>query len=304
MDAFGLTWEVIHARNPRAIMVRMPAFGLDGPWRDRTGFAQTMEQTCGLAWITGFSDGPPLIPRGACDPTAGMHALVAVLGALHERGSSGQGRFVEVPMIETALNTAAELVIEFTAYGIELHRDGNRGPAAAPQGLYACAGREAWLALSVESDTQWQALCEALGRPAWAADESLQTSVGRRAHHDRLDELLAVAVADLDVDELVGLLAIHGVPAARVVAPAAVPQLAGLRSRHFVESFEGPVVGRHEVLGIPFRAASRRDEPWFAAPAPTLGQHTREILEQVLGLDRSAVDALFDAGVVGDRLKG
>lgn len=304
MDAFGLTWDVVHTRNPRAIMVRMPAFGLDGPWRDRTGFAQTMEQASGMAWITGYSDGPPLIPRGACDPTAGMHALVALLAALRERESSGEGRFVEAPMIEAALNTAAELVIEFSAYGMELTRDGNRGPAAAPQGLYACAGREAWLALAVENDAQWLALCAALGDPGCAEDDLLLTDAGRRVHHDRLDEMLATAVANRDVDELVELLVTHGVPAARVTAPAAVPQLAGLRSRGFVETIDGAVVGRHEVLGIPFRVASRGDAPWFQTPAPTLGQHNCEVLEGVLGLDRTAVDALRRDGVIGDRLRG
>ena len=82
LDGFDLTWDVIHARNPKAIMVRMPSFGLDGPWRDRTGFAQTMEQVSGLAWVSGFRDGPPVIPRGACDPLAGMHAVVAFLAAV------------------------------------------------------------------------------------------------------------------------------------------------------------------------------------------------------------------------------
>ncbi|MFI5507668.1 CaiB/BaiF CoA transferase family protein [Mycobacterium sp. NPDC051804] len=304
MDSFGLTWEVVHARNPRAIMVRMPAFGLDGPWRDRTGFAQTMEQTSGMAWITGYPDGPPLIPRGACDPTAGMHALAALLAALHERESSGVGRFVEVPMIETALNTAAELMIEYSAYGVELMRDGNRSPVAAPQGLYACAGREAWLALAVESDAQWQALSGVLGYPAWMSDDSLSTDDGRRAHHDRLDELLSAALEGRDVDDLVEILVAAGVSAARVVAPAAVPQLAGLRTRRFIEEIDGPVVGRHEVFGIPFRAASRVELQWFETPAPTLGQHNREVLEALLGLDITDIDKLGRDGVIGDRLHG
>ena len=71
MANFDLEWDVVHAANPRATMIRMPAFGLDGPWRDRVGFAQTMEQASGMAWMTGPADGPPLIPRGACDPLGG-----------------------------------------------------------------------------------------------------------------------------------------------------------------------------------------------------------------------------------------
>src|SRR5207253_6206291 len=121
---------------------RMPAFGLDGPWRDRTGFAQTMECIAGMAWLTGFPDRPPVLVRGACDPLAGMHAVVATLVALAERDEHGGGRLVEVAMVEAALNAAAEPVIEHDASGTVLSRAGNRGPVAAPQGVYPCAGED------------------------------------------------------------------------------------------------------------------------------------------------------------------
>ena len=83
MEQFGLGWEHMHEVNPDLIMVRMPAFGLSGPWRDRTGFAQTMECLTGMAWLTGFPDGPPVLVRGACDPLAGMHAVIATIAGPH-----------------------------------------------------------------------------------------------------------------------------------------------------------------------------------------------------------------------------
>ena len=89
MENFDLDWDAVAAANPRAIMVRMPAFGLDGPWRDRVGFAQTMEQATGMAWTTGHSDGPPVIPRGICDPIAGLHAAFAAIAALVVRDRHG-----------------------------------------------------------------------------------------------------------------------------------------------------------------------------------------------------------------------
>src|ERR1039458_9584985 len=89
----------------------MPAFGLSGPWRDNTGFAQTMEQMTGLAWVTGYPDQQPLIQRGPSDPNAGMHAAFALLVALAEREATGEGQHVEVTMIEAALNAAAEQAI-------------------------------------------------------------------------------------------------------------------------------------------------------------------------------------------------
>src|SRR5690606_30350055 len=116
LDGFGLTREALHDANPRLIVTRMPAFGLSGPWRDRTGFAQTMEQATGMAWMTGFADGPPVIPRGPCDPLAGMHAVFAVIAALVDRDRTGSGHFLECTMVEAALNVAAEMAIEHDAY--------------------------------------------------------------------------------------------------------------------------------------------------------------------------------------------
>ena len=84
MEDFGLDWDAVHAINPRAVMVRMPAYGLDGPWRDRVGFAQTMEAMSGLAWVTGLPGGPPMLPRGPCDPNGAMHAAFAIQVALIE----------------------------------------------------------------------------------------------------------------------------------------------------------------------------------------------------------------------------
>jgi crotonobetainyl-CoA:carnitine CoA-transferase CaiB-like acyl-CoA transferase len=95
-----------------------------------------------MAWMTGYADGAPMAPRGACDPLAGLHAAFALIAALARRDRTGDGALVEVPMIEVALNVTAEQVIEHDAHGVVLQRDGNRGSAAAPQNVYACAGDE------------------------------------------------------------------------------------------------------------------------------------------------------------------
>lgn len=139
MANFGLEWDAVRAANPHAIMVRMPAFGLDGPWRDRVGFAQTMEQATGMAWMTGHADGPPVIPRGVCDPIAGLHAAFAAVAALAIRDREGAGMQVESTMVEAALNVAAEMLVEYSRNGIALRRNGNRGPGATPRACTAAA---------------------------------------------------------------------------------------------------------------------------------------------------------------------
>jgi crotonobetainyl-CoA:carnitine CoA-transferase CaiB-like acyl-CoA transferase len=300
LDRFGITWDEVHRRNPATIMVRMPGFGLDGPWRDRTGFAQTMEQLSGMAWLTGFADGLPMIPRGPCDPLAGMHAVVAFLAALTERERTGQGRFIEVTMIEAALAVAAEIGIEYSAYGVELRRDGNRGPAAAPQGLYACAGAEQWLALAIRDDADWQAFVRVLGSPEWAG-EVLDTDAGRRANHDLIDQHLIRWASERELHATVATLLDAGIPAAPVLSSARVFDHPQLRARCFPEPVEHPLAGTYEVPGVPFRFESRSGA-WFRRAAPMLGEHNHEVLRDVLDLSDDAVADLKRRGVIGDRI--
>jgi crotonobetainyl-CoA:carnitine CoA-transferase CaiB-like acyl-CoA transferase len=299
MEQFGLGWDRLHEINEELIMVRMPAFGLSGPWKDRTGFAQTMECLTGMAWLTGFADGPPVLVRGACDPLAGMHSVIAGLLALIERDKSGGGRLAETVMVEAALNAAAEQVVEFGASGTVLKRDGNRGPVAAPQGVYPCTGDDEWVALAVADDHQWLALRRCLGEPEWSLGDELNTAAGRRLHHDRLDEGLANWSKGLSAAEASELLVAAGVPAGVVVAGRDIIANPQLRSRGLFETEHHGTTGDHEIPMMPFRYS--RVDRWMRAPSPTLGQHNDEVLGE-LGVDGEAVDALRAAGIVGEGL--
>jgi len=302
LESFDLGWDVIHETNPSAIMVRMPAFGLDGPWRDRPGFAQTMEQVTGLAWLTGHADDQPRIQRGPCDPNGGMHAAFAALVGLAQRDRTGSGCLVEAPMFEAAVAIAAEPVLEWTAYGNRLARAGNRSPRAAPQGLYACRGRERWLALSVLDDDQWHALVDVLGRPAWTDDPALATASGRRTHHDVLDRHLAGWAAARDLGAAVAALTAAGVPAAPAVDPRRTAGHPQFEARGYHEQVDHPVAGSHPTPSLPFRF--RTVERWIRQPAPTLGEHNDQVLGERLGCTRDQLDSLADAGVIGTRPGG
>jgi len=299
MEAFGLGHDVLHEVNPRAVVVRMPAFGLDGPWRDRVGFAPTMEQLSGMAWMTGYADGAPMAPRGACDPLSGIHAAFALVAALEQRDRTGEGSLIELPMIEVALNVTAEQVIEHDAHGVVLERDGNRGPAASPQNVYACRGDEQWVALAVAGDEQWAALRRVLGHPLWAADPSLATHLGRRAAHDLLDRELSAWFATRGRHDVVEELAAAGVPAAPVVLPPDVVDNVQLRARGFFETLDHPHTGPTEYAGLPF-ARLRGVDRWCRRPAPALGEHNDEVLGGELGLSAEELTRLHESQVIGD----
>jgi len=307
LDNFGLSWESVHALNPEMLMMRMPAFGLSGPWRDNTGFAQTMEQLSGMAWVTGHLDDQPRIPRGPCDPLAGMHGVFAFLVALVERSRSGHGHHIESTMVESALNVAAEQVLEWSAYGELMQRNGNRSPMAAPQGLYPCtpdpSGAENWLALSITRDDEWRFLRTIMGEPDWSRDPDLDTAEGRHRAHEIIDQELTQWTARQDRTEIVDKLRAVDIKASEVVSPARVlesnPQL---RARSYFETPDHPVVGAMPMPSLPFRYASL--DHWLHSPAPTLGQHNEDILERILGLSKSEMLELSKQGVIGKRLEG
>jgi crotonobetainyl-CoA:carnitine CoA-transferase CaiB-like acyl-CoA transferase len=304
LERWGMGWETVHALNPSAVMMRMPAFGLDGPWRGRLGFAQTVEQMSGMAWVTGFADGEPLVPRGPCDPIGGMHAAFAVLVALAARDASGEGQLIEAPLLESALNMTAEQVIEYTATGQVLGREGNRSPSAAPQGLYAChqpeamgTGDEQWLALSVADDEQWSALVKVLGSPDWALQEKLSSHAGRRAAADALDEELNAWARGRDLAETVDLLIAAGIPAARLTSPRALLTNPHLVARGYLEDVPNEVVGTHPVPGLPLRMSGVNR--WIRQGAFLVGEHNEEVLRGILGLDAADLERLTAAGIIG-----
>jgi crotonobetainyl-CoA:carnitine CoA-transferase CaiB-like acyl-CoA transferase len=289
-ERFELTPERLHALNPGLVLVRMPAFGLDGPWRDRVGFAQTMEQVTGMAWITGHADDQPRIPRGPCDPLAGAHAAFAVLVALEERARTGTGPFIESTMVEAAMNVAAEQIIEWTANGVELQRQGNRAPGFVPQGLYPCAGEEQWLAISVATDEQWAALVEVVGLTS------------DRREHDEVDRELAAWAEDRDLEATVDELVAAGIPAGAARDPRTIGTHPQLAARGFFERLEHPVVGEQPFATLPFRYASV--DRWLTRPAPTMGEHNAEVLGGELGLTDEELAALEAAEVIGTAPSG
>ena len=305
MDEFGFEWESIQAMNPKALYVRMPAFGLEGPWREHVGFAATMEQMSGLSWLTGHVEDQPRIQRGPCDPIAGVHAAFAMLVALTERDQDQRGHFVECAMLEAAISVTAEQVIEFTRHGHLMERMGNRSEHAAPQGIYPCQGHAPattprWIALSVESETHWRSFKEWLGSPKWAQSigDDLES---RKLRQDDIDAELRQAFSHLDRDACIEQLVAAGIPAAEVVDPRTLSSHPQLEARRFLEELDHPFIGRQSTFGAPFRFESVSS--WLRTPAPTLGQHNREILSE-LGYAPEEIDRLAAEGIIGERPEG
>jgi crotonobetainyl-CoA:carnitine CoA-transferase CaiB-like acyl-CoA transferase len=295
MDNAGLTYDELTKHRADIIVVRMPGFGLDGPWREHGGFAQTMEQVSGVGWLTGAPDTEPII-RSTMDPVTGIHAAFALIAAVEHRRRTGAGQLVEVPMVEVALNVAAEQVLTYTAYGHLIERQGDRGPAA-PQGVYQCTGDDQWVALAVETDQHWRAMRQVMGEPEWAAASDLASRGDRRIHHDRIDGELTAWFARRDRDAVVEALLAAGVPAAPVWDQMALGDLPQLHDRGFFQRLHHPIVGDVDLPGIGLRSA--QIDFRYRAAAPTVGQHTVAVLQERLGCDDAELAALAADGAIG-----
>jgi len=296
LEHFDLGWETLSAWNPRLVLVRMPAWGLDGPWRDRTGFAMNIEQACGIAWRGGYPDQP--ISANVCDPVGGLHALVGLFAALEVRRTTGRGQQVEVPLVEPGLNFAAELVIEHSAYGARLRSEGNRGPDAAPQGVYRARDGER-IALAVASDEQWSAVVALFAKEPGGelfADAALARDAARRARRDEIDAALAHVFAACNAAELAERLTGAGVPAQVLANAHRVMPHPQLEHRGYYQPLDHPHTGRARYPGLPYVGlADGRPR----RPPPTLGQHNREVLAGELGIPEDELARWERDGIIG-----
>jgi crotonobetainyl-CoA:carnitine CoA-transferase CaiB-like acyl-CoA transferase len=171
--------------------------------------------------------------------------------------------------------------VEAEAYGVVQGRAGNRGPVADPQGVFACAEPERWLAVAAVDERQRAALADVVSGEGEAAVEAW---LSRQPLADAEAALVAA-----------------GVPCAEVVSPGAVDRNEQLVARGFFEPMTREVIGLHHVPSLPYRFASRGDQPWHRTPAPVLGEHNDEVLGGELGLAPEELERLRNAAVIGDR---
>ena len=228
VEQFGLDYESLVALRPDVIFVRMPGFGLQGPWRDYVGWALNFEQTAGMSAVTGYPDGPPCNPQGPADPIVGVHAGVALLAALEHRRHTGEGQLIEVAQIEVAACVTAEPVIEYSLNDVVPQREGNRQRGYL-QGVYPTSEDGVWVALSVPGDDA--------------------------VNHDVFDQMVAAWTRTQTADIITETLRAQNIPAERVITGEQMYDIPQLDARDFYEEFERPVSGVPPLSGLALSAS-------------------------------------------------
>ncbi|MFN0030304.1 MAG: CoA transferase [Acidimicrobiales bacterium] len=294
MDAWNLGWERLRQINPQLIMVSTSLMGQSGPLASFAGFGNLAGAVTGFYELTGWPDRSPAGPFLAyTDYLAPRLTVPAILAALAWRRRHGVGQHIDFSQAEAAIHFLSSTILESTVNGVSRRRAGNADPHLAPHGVYASTGTDRWLAVACETDAQWSALAQVLDR----GDLAGLSTAERLARQDELDQLVAGWVADRsDADGEAALIA-AGVPAHRVQnSPelAADPQVA--HRGHFL-TVPHPVHGTMVVEAA--RQQLSRTPALARRAGPTLGEHTHQVLTELLAYTDEQIASLAIAGALG-----
>ena len=289
MDRLELSYEKLSAANPRLIYVSMSGYGHDGPRRDWTSMNMNLQGYSGLMMVSGAAGDPPTaISNSWNDYIGGLHACFAILQAVDERRDRGRGKRIDLSQFECSAAMIGSLLLSSAVDGSVPDRPGNRSDRYAPQGVYRCAGTDHWCALSVENDGQWKALAQLIGRERWLSEPRFASLADRLRQHDEIDQAISAWSKQYSSTEVEERLKTAGVSAERVrrindvVDGADAPKVfAGMAERR---------VGSMSTTRLPF-TLSYVDLP---APrsAPSLGEHSLEILREWLNISAAEITEL------------
>ena len=299
MASFGLSYDDLKKVKPDIIMVTLASQGSTGPEAAYGSFGVTLEQTAGVAAITGYLGGQPST-SGALfpDPVVAIASVGLVLAAVREHRRTGNGMYLDLSQREMTTSILGDMVMDYTMNGRAWGPVGNRHRFHAPQGVYRCLGTDMWVAISVESDEEWANLAGAIGRPELADDERFTDVVGRRRHHEELDQILDAWTTPRDPYVVMFALQKAGVPAGVVSKGESLVRDPHLVSRGFWEYSGRTSADTLPYLSRPFKFS--RTPAYTQAPAPRLGEHTEEVLRTVGGMSDAEIRELAELGILED----
>lgn len=291
-ERLGLGYEAARARNPRLVYAGVSAFGKGEIGRTRPGYDALVQGMAGMMSINGHPDGPPArVAPSSIDLSTGLWLTIAIQAALTRRAADGEGRRVDVALLDSAFNLMGHQVLGMLATGVPTPRFGTESPSSTPNGAYRA--RDGWLVVATANDRLFRRLVEALGLPRLATDERFLTTRARIAARTELAALLEPRFGERTVAEWTRVLGEAGIP----VGPL----------NDLAEAIADPLTVERGLLVEPTPTSRRRESPqlrlpidpdgtWVRRPPPVLGEHTREVLEEA-GISS---EVFFDGTVDAD----
>jgi benzylsuccinate CoA-transferase BbsF subunit len=297
MRSLGLDYETLQQVKPDLIMLSTCLMGQTGPMANFAGFGNLAAAISGFFSLTSWPDRAPAGPFSAyTDYVSPRFTAMAILAALDHRRRTGEGQYIDQSQVESALHFLGPALLDYTVNDREQAPAGNRDPHMAPHGVYAAAGDDRWIALAVQTEEQWQALCAVMQRPELARNPRFATLTSRLAHQDELDAIITDWTRTREALDLETILQEHDIAASVVQRLYDLYDDPQLRHRgHFVPR-EHPIHGAITVENSRFTLS--RTPAWIGRAAPTLGRDNHEVLGAILGYSAERIAALEAQGVL------
>ena len=295
-ERFGLTYEALRLVKPDIILLSNSAMGRTGPLSHTIGPGPSIQAYGGFPLLTGYEGGTPQVMGGTWpDYMVGVAASFMLQAAIHHRDITGEGQFIDLSMAEMVTGMMPQAILDYEMNGRLRERQGNKDPLMVPHNTYRCAGADQWVAIAIETEEEWAALCQAVGHPEWLTSERFADAHARHRNEADLDALIAEWTKQRSPEEVTTWLQAHGVAAGPSLDTLGLISNAQLRHRGFFVTPDHPEVGPREVLGMPgvFSTIEKRVEP-----APLFDQHNDYVFKDILGLSGSEFEQLVEEEVI------
>ncbi len=295
LEEMGLGYEDLRGSNPRLIYCSISGYGRTGPYAERPGYDFIIQAEGGMMGITGPEEGPPYrVGVPIVDITAGMFAATAILAALHARTHTGEGQCVDVSLMNTQVALLTNVGSNYLVGGVEPRRLGNAHPNITP--YEAFRARDRWFALAAGNEPQWRLLCDVIGRPDLKDDVRFATNSARVTNRAALVAVLNDVFVTRDADEWLAGLMEAGLPCAPINTVPDVFEHPQVQARDLAPEVQHPTAGKVRLTGLPYVLSQTPAE--IRRPPPLLGEHSEEVLTELLGYSGTEVAAMRERGAI------
>lgn len=290
MDKLGLGYDVLKEINPRLIYSACTGFGMTGPYKHDPTYDVIVQGMGGIMSITGQEGGEPTkVGASIGDITAGIFSAVGIMIALYNREKTGKGQLVDVSMLDCQVAILENAIARYMNAGVSPKPIGNRHASITP--FQSLKTKDGYVIVAVGNDTLWQKFCGLIERPDLAADPRFTTNPLRTENVKVLGEELNKTFQTKTMDEWLHILKEGGVPVGPINDVERVIKDPAVIAREMIVTTHHPIAGDVEMAGVPIKLSGTPGS--VDAPAPTLGQHTREILKEKLDMDDALIDQLY-----------
>jgi formyl-CoA transferase len=301
MERLGLDYARLREANPAIIVARIKGFGLSGPYHEYKSFDMIAQAVGGVMSVTGFPDREPIRCGAAIGDTGtGVHTAAAILAAYIQRQRTGQGQLVEVSMQEVVANFLRGRYVDHYRDGKPAERRGNGLVGGVPGGAYPCApggpNDHAYIYVQPMNQEMWRAFATAIGRDDLLVDPRYADPKSRWEHRDSLNETVSAWTRARSKHEVMAILGKAGVPCGAVLDTGEILDDPHLNARGQIHTLEHATRGRLRLPGCPVRLSASAAP---TTPAPLAGEHTEEVVREVLGLSSAEIAELRARGVLG-----